>query len=210
MKKLIQLGILGMMLLGIYWFLAKMDWVPSFGKLFGSAPVLIDETPLLITEIKQIATLMTMESSDEVVVSRIRQVKAGSPKKILEWISPTPIIQSERLVLIIKGKIYAGTDLNQLGSGSIFIAGDSVSVTVPAARIQDIIVNPSGTEVFIEEGSWSQEETNQLILTAKEKLGQRAIEKDILKKADEQALIMLRNFLQLQGFKRIRVATKST
>jgi hypothetical protein len=210
MKKLIQIGMLGLMLLGIYWFLAKMDWVPSLGKLFGSAPVLIEETPVLITEIKQMAELMTIESSDEVVVSRIRQVKAGSPKKLLEWLSPAPLIQSERLVLITKGKVFAGTDLNQLGSGSIFIAGDSVSITIPAARMLDIIVNPSGTEVFIEEGSWSQEETNQLIATAKEKLGQRATEKGILKKADEQALIILRNFLQLQGFKRIRVATQTT
>ncbi|WP_290792732.1 DUF4230 domain-containing protein [Flavihumibacter sp. UBA7668] len=210
MKKLFQLGILGLMLIGMYWFLAKMNWVPSIGKLLGSAPVLIEETPVLVTEIKQMAELMTIESSDEVVVSRIRQVKAGSPKKILEWISPAPLLQSERLVLIIKGKVFAGTDLNQLGSGGIFIAGDSVSVTIPAARIQDIIVNPSGTEVFIEEGSWSQEETNQLILTAKEKLRQRATEKGILKKADEQALIILRNFLQLQGFKRIRVATQTT
>ena len=51
--------------------------------------------------IKQIATLLTMEASDEVVVTRIRPVKAGSPRKILDYISPVPLGQTEKLVLIV-------------------------------------------------------------------------------------------------------------
>ncbi|KYP12987.1 DUF4230 domain-containing protein [Flavihumibacter sp. CACIAM 22H1] len=207
MKKILQLCLILLFLTGIYWFFAKMQWLPSLSSFFTPSPVLIAETPLLITGIKQMATLMTVEASDEVVISKIRQVKPGSPKKIAEWLSPVPIIQAERLVLIVKGKVFAGTDLNKLDSSAVFINGDSVSLTIPSARIQDIQVNPSGTEVFIEEGAWSQEETSQLMLDAKEKLRQRALEKQVPAKADEQALLILRNFLHLQGFKKIRVAT---
>lgn len=209
MKKIFRITVVFALLIGVYWLFSKMKWVPSFSTMFGSSPVLIDETPLLITEIKQIATLLTMEASDEVVVSQVRPAQAGSPKKILEWISPTPVIHSDRLVLVVKGKVFAGTDMSNLDSSHIFVLGDSVSVTLPAAQIQDIIVNPSGTNIFIEEGNWSQEATNILVQKAREKLQQRAIEKGILSRADEQALLILQQFLQLQGFQKIRVVTQS-
>jgi hypothetical protein len=191
----------------LYSLLVKLNGLPSVSSWFKPGPVLIEETPLLITEIKQIATLMTIESSDEVVVSQVRPVPPGSPKKILDWISPLPLAQAERLVLVVKGKVIAGTDLNRMEANAVFIREDSVSVTIPSATIQDIIVNPSGTDVFIEEGNWSQAETNRLVSQASEKLRQRATEKGILVKADEQALKVLRNFLALQGFQKIRVAT---
>ena len=140
-------------------------------------------------------------------MSQVRPVPSGSPKKILDYISPVPLVQAERLVLVVKGKVIAGTDLSRLESNAVFISDDSVSVTIPAARIQDIIVNPSGTDIFIEDGNWSQAETNKLVSQASEKLRQRATEKGILEKADEQALKVLRNFLELQGFQKIRVAT---
>jgi hypothetical protein len=187
--------------------LVQLNWLSSFRSWFKPNPVLIEETPLLITEIKQMANLMTIESADEVVVSKVRPVQAGSPKKMLDWISPIPLATADRLVLVVKGKVLAGTDLNKLEPAAFFIKDDSVSVTIPAARIQEIVVNPSGTDVFIEEGNWSQAETNALVEQAREKLRQRATEKGIPQRADEQALKVMRNFLALQGFSKIRVAT---
>lgn len=207
MRGIVKIVVALVIVVLLYSLLVKLNWLPSVSSWFKASPVLIEETPLLITEIKQIATLFTIESSDEVVVSQVRPVPAGSPKKILDWISPLPLVQAERLVLVVKGKVIAGTDLSRLESNAVFIRDDSVSVTIPAARIQDIIVNPSGTDVFIEEGNWSQAETNKLVSQASEKLRQRATEKGILLKADEQALKVLRNFLALQGFQKIRVAT---
>ncbi|MCF1714586.1 DUF4230 domain-containing protein [Flavihumibacter sp. RY-1] len=207
MRGIVKIVVALVIVVLLYSLLVKLNWLPSVGSWFKASPVLIEETPLLITEIKQIATLFTIESSDEVVVSQVRPVPPGSPKKILDWISPLPLAQAEQLVLVVKGKVIAGTDLSRLESNAIFIRYDSVSVTIPAARIQDIIVNPSGTDVFIEEGNWSQAETNKLVSQASEKLRQRATEKGILVKADEQALKVLRNFLALQGFQKIRVAT---
>ena len=207
MRGIVKIAVALVIVVLLYSLLVKLNWLPSVSSWFKASPVLIEETPLLITEIKQIATLFTIESSDEVVVSQVRPVPAGSPKKILDWISPLPLAQAERLVLVVKGKVIAGTDLSRLESNAVFIRDDSVSVTIPAARIQDIIVNPSGTDVFIEEGNWSQAETNKLVSQASEKLRQRATEKGILLKADEQALKVLRNFLALQGFQKIRVAT---
>lgn len=207
MRGIVKIVVALVIVVLLYSLLVKLNWLPSVSSWFKASPVLIEETPLLITEIKQIATLFTIESSDEVVVSQVRPVPEGSPKKILDWISPLPLAQAERLVLVVKGKVIAGTDLSRLESNAVFIRDDSVSVTIPAARIQDIIVNPSGTDVFIEEGNWSQAETNKLVSQASEKLRQRATEKGILLKADEQALKVLRNFLALQGFQKIRVAT---
>lgn len=208
MKPIVR--IVGILLIGIglYWMGTRWLGLPSPGRLFRPSPVLIDETPVLITEIKQLANLVTIEASDEVAVGLVRPARGASAKKILEWISPAPIVTTDRLVLVVKGKLYAGTDLSAVDSSRIFIAGDSVSLQLPAAKILDIIVNPSDAEVFIEDGNWSQEETNQLVVSAREKLRQRATERGILNRADEQALMVLHEFLRLQGFNKIRILTQ--
>lgn len=207
MKRLYKIALVLLLVIIGYGILTTLNWIPSIGSWFKARPVLVEESPLLIKEIKQIASLLTIETSDEVVVGKVRPVSSGSPKKLLDWLSPVPLGQTERLVLIVKGKLHAGTDLNSIDSASVYIHKDSVSLKIPAARIQDILVNPSGTEVFIEEGTWSQPETNLLLEEAKEKLRKRAIERGILQKADEQALKVLEQFLHLQGFNKIRVTT---
>lgn len=209
MRAMIRILIFLLLCLLLYWFMARMHWLPSLKSWFGASPVLIEETPLLIAEIKEIAQLMTIEASDEVAVSSYRRAEAGSAKKLLEWISPIPTVQLDRMVLVVQGKVYAGTDLSRLDSAAVYTSGDSISVRIPRATILDVVVNPSGTDVFIEEGKWTQAELSQLAVKAKEKLKSRALEKGLINKADQQALLVMHQFLELLGFKRIRVVTSS-
>jgi hypothetical protein len=52
----------------IYLVLSRLNIIPSLSNLFKSKPVTIDNTPVLVKEVKNIAQLMTMSSYDEVVV----------------------------------------------------------------------------------------------------------------------------------------------
>lgn len=194
-------------LAGGYFLASSLNLLPSFRKIFTAAPVVIDETPILIKEIRQISEMVSITSFDEVVVSSHKPVAAGSARQLIDLLSPAPLHTLDRMVLVIKGKVMVGTDLSQLGSQQVYIQGDSVSMQVPAARILDIIVNPSDTETFIEEGEWNASEVNALKVKAREKLEARAKEKGLLRKADEQSLLVISNFLRMLGYKKIRVVT---
>ena len=194
-------------LAGGYYLAMSFNLLPSFRKIFSAAPVVIDETPILIKEIRQISQMVSITSFDEVVVSSHKPAAAGSARQLIDLVSPAPLHTLDRMVLVVKGKVMVGTELAQIGDRQVFIEGDSVSLQVPPARILDIIVNPSDTETFIEEGDWTPAEVNALKGKAKEKLKMRATEKGLLKKADEQSLLVISNFLRLLGYKKIRVVT---
>ncbi|ULQ54652.1 DUF4230 domain-containing protein [Flavihumibacter fluvii] len=206
-KKYINIIATVLIALGIYYFAVRANWLPSPGKLFRAAPVVIDNTPILIKEIRQLSQLVTLTAFDEVVVSSVKPSPVGSVRQLIQFVSPIPAISADRLVLVVKGSVQVGTDLGSITDQQVFVKDDSVSLQVPAARILLVTTNPSGTETFIEEGDWKPEEVNQLKLKAAELLKSRALEKGLLKKADAQALLVLRNFLKALGYRKIRVVT---
>lgn len=192
---------------GILYFAIKADWLPSPRDLFREAPVVIDNTPILIKEIRQVSQLVTLTAMDEVVVSQVKAAPTSSPRQLLHLVSPVIPISVDRLVLVVKGTVLVGTDLSALTDQQVFVSGDSVSLQVPSAKILQVTVNPSGTETFIEEGDWTPDEVNALKSKAADQLSLRAREKGLLKRADAQALLVLQNFLKAMGFKKIRVVT---
>lgn len=194
---------------GVYYFAVKAQWLPSPGKLFRPAAVIIDNTPILIREIRQVNQLVSVTAFDEVVVSAVKPSPIGSARSILQMVSPISPISADRLVLVVKGSVQVGIDLGLISDQQVFVQGDSVSLQVPAAQILLVTTNPSGTETFIEEGNWNPEEVNQLKLKAADQFKSRAIAKGLLKKADAKALLVLQNFLKALGYQKIRVVTKN-
>ena len=65
----------------IWFLLGKMNLIPSFSDIFSSKAVRIDETPILIKDIKELAELTTMVSLDEVVVDSITATPPHLPLK---------------------------------------------------------------------------------------------------------------------------------
>lgn len=204
-RRITQIILVAGALVLVYFLLVNIKVLPSFRNIFRPSVVLIDDTPVLIREIKSISELVTVTAYDEVVVSAVKPSPTGSVKQLIQLLQPAPVVASDRLVLVVKGQVMAGCDLSQLSENAIFLQDDSVSIQLPASRILEIIVNPSGTETFIEDGEWSQVEVNAVKLRAKELLQRRAMDKVILAKADAQALRVMHGFLSAAGFRRIRV-----
>lgn len=205
-KKVINIIAAVLILSGLYFFAIKLDWLPSPSKIFQPAPVLIDETPLLISKISQLSQLVTITGFDEVVVSSIKPSPAASARQFLNLLTAGHAPSVDRLVLVVKGSVLAGTDLKQLSAQQIFVKGDSASLTLPQAGILEVVANPSGTETFIEEGDWSPQEVKALKQKAVNDLRSRAISRGLVQKADQQALQVMQQFLQALGYKKIRVA----
>jgi hypothetical protein len=208
LKKYIKTIATLLILLGIYLFAVKIGLIPSPARLFRAAPVVIDNTPLLIKEIKQVSELVTLSSFDEVVVSSIKPAAPGSARHLLHLVTPLAPISADRLVLVVKGEVQVGTDLATITNDQVYTKEDSVSITISPAKVLAVITNPSGVSTFIEEGDWSPAEVTALKQKAVQLLQQRCIEKGLLKKADVQALIVLQQFLKALGYKKTSVATK--
>src|SRR6476660_7250421 len=93
---------------------------PSLRTVFQSKPIVVDETPLLLTQIKTIAQLMTVEAYNEVVVDSSRY-PFGVPPQVFKAIpgNPLALISPAQLVLIVRGKVIAGVDLQSLDKNNI-------------------------------------------------------------------------------------------
>ena len=183
-----------------WYFMARAGWVPGLGRLFSPKEVKIDETPVLVSEIRQLAEWTTVVSYDEVVEDTIRTETNPNPLSAISG--------SDRLVLIAKGSVRAGTDLASLQEDAIRRIGDSISVTLPPARIIDVTVNPSGVETFIENGTWPGEAFERVKIKARERMRDRALQQGILGMADRRSVMLMENLLRQAGFQKIGVAVR--
>lgn len=182
----------------IYFVLTQMNLIPSIRNWFTAKKVSIDNTPVLVKEIKNIAQLMTMSSYDEVVVDTTKFTAPSFPSAVI-----TGGAQKSQLVIIAKGQLIAGIDLQELNEKKIFLKADSVSIALPTTKILDAIVNPSQFEIFIEEKGWNPSEVNNLKVSARNQMIARAITQGLLVKAKEKTRLIMENFLRSLGFKKI-------
>jgi hypothetical protein len=209
-KSFRNMVLLILLLIILIWIANRWNKIPSLNNLFTTQPVVIDKTPILIKEIKSIAQLVTITAYDEVVVdstvvstasSVINSINALSPVRVLPSISP-------RLVLIGRGKVLAGTDLKQLKKENFIIEEDTITLRLPRAVIFDAIINPSDFEVFDEKGTWSYKAVTAVKMKAKRKMINRALQKNILGKADAKAKAVMEDFLISAGFEKVNVLIK--
>lgn len=187
--------------------LLKNRWLPSLTNIFKPRPVVIEETPILIKQINELAQLCTITLFDEVVADSVEIRKKSLGESILPDFSGfgNLPITGRRVVIIAKGKIVAGTDLKKLQVKDMYIQDDSISLTIPKAEILDAIINPSGIETFSETGQWNDAAITAVKIKARNKMINRALQQQILNKADERTVMLMENFLKGVGFKKVVV-----
>ena len=199
--------LVGVVLFGFYT-LKKIESLPSFKNLFASKPLVIDETPILIKDIKSIGQLITAAATDEVVVTSTLPTRGSGFVNSVNRLSPIKLLPSadKRIVLIGKGKVLAGTDFTKLDSNAIKISGDTVTIRLPQATIIDAILNPADFETFEETGLWTPEEVITVKLTARQKMINRALQNNLLTTADNKAKAIVSQLLSAAGFKVVNVS----
>jgi hypothetical protein len=202
-RYLLRFLLLLAMVILAWWLLAKIDILPSFRDFLKSQPIRIAETPLKVEQVRELSELSTYVSLDEVVVDSTRAVQNPLGKLFSNPLGP----QQDQLVLVVRGQVKAGVDLSALPESAIVRTGDSVSIQLPRAKIIDVIVNPSGTETFIESGEWNTEASGALVRKAGEKMKYRAISEGILGKADARARSVIENLVRQSGFTRVSVTS---
>lgn len=188
--------ILGLLLVAVIClFIKREKFFRTMSSLFKSQPVVIDETPVLIKQINDLAQLVTISFYDEIVMD------SSKPKNLPSFPGLRPV--PDHIVLLAKGTVLAGIDLKKLDSGKVFVLKDSVNIELPPAGILNTIINPSNFEVFDEEGNWSANQVLQIKQRMINKIRQRAIENNALSKADARAREVLERFLRSAGFRQV-------
>jgi hypothetical protein len=178
---------------------------------FKSQPVTIDPTPLVVTEIKQIAELQTARMYCEMMVDSIPTSpvdlawRSLSNTFMIPGLTEVFLPPGKKLVMVAKGNIIAGIDVADIGAENITIKGDSVWVSLPAPKILDIITNPSDFEIFAEDGEWSNEAIQAVKQKARTKMEREANRQGLLTQAEGKAISLMQTFLLTSGYKYAKV-----
>lgn len=185
--------------------LKQAKLLPDIRNIFRSQPVLVENTPVLIREIREMTQLISVTSYDEVVVDSSKS-SSMDVLKALTGVSINPLSPPmDRIVIVAKGAVQAGTDLRFLTEANIYVEGDSVAVQLPRPEILEVIVNPSGFTTFTETGVWSPDAVTLVKAKAKRVMEYRAVAKNILPMADQRARLLMENFLRAAGFTKVTV-----
>jgi len=207
MRKLRYVIITVIIIMATYWLLPDSDSLRSWDAIFAARPMSIDKTPILIKEIKSIGQLITYTSYDEVVADSVIVTRGSAFVNAFNRLSPVPLLPSadKQLVLIVRGKVLVGTDLSMLTDTSVTIKDDTVTLVLPKPKIFEAIVNPSDFETFVEKGNWTSKEVMLVKIKARRKLEARALQQNILAKADIKAKTILQDFLASMGYKNVLI-----
>ncbi len=184
---------------------------------FGKKDKNIENTPVIVQEMKQISQLLTQSFYDECIIDSIKTEKI--PNAILLKHS-NPVFSigglylnnlgymnyTKRYILIASGTVKAGFDLEKLTDTSIVTnQKESITIYLPKPEILDVIINPSGYQTFEEQGIWTFEERKAVQKKALTILEQNALKKGILKKSKKQGIQILTVFFKSLGFKKVTI-----
>jgi hypothetical protein len=178
MRKLKNLIITIIVIGASFWVLQKVKILPSMKDVFGAKPVVIDETPLLIKDIRSIGQLITYSFFDEVVADSTVVTRVSAFVNAFNHLTPVPLLPSpdKQLVLIGRGKVLAGTDLSRITDTGVIIRNDTVTIYLPKAKILTTILNPGDFETFVQKGIWTNEEVIRVKLKARKKIEEHALQ----------------------------------
>jgi len=209
-KRLVRFIVLMLLILiGIY-AMQRKQLLGSFADIFKSQQVEIDNTVILVKEINNLAELITISAYNEIAIDSTKKGWSLFNNPLIPALLNLPILKKpeHKLVLIGKGKILAGVNLAKLSTTDVFIQKDSVALMLPRAEIFQVILNPSGFEIFEETGSWTDDEVKAVKIKLRDKLVANAMQENILQKAGNKAVAVMENFLRAAGFKKVTVVVR--
>ena len=169
----------------------------------------IDKTENVVDQIKKISEFTSACYYQELVVKKDKVVKKeettlNTLAKTFHLDDGKDSIQNQ-VVLIVKGKVRAGFNLQKIKDEDIQVKSDTLSIVLPKAEIFDVIINPSDYEVYIEEGKWSHEEITAIQSKTKETVKANALNNRILEKADNFGKEKLESLFKTFGFEVVNI-----
>jgi len=114
-------------------------------------------------------------------------------------------IGKEKLVLVVPGEVIAGVDVSAITAQDVQVAGDAVTLTLPAPQILVARVDPAGVEVFDHvTGLFTRPDANlqkELLEAAEQDIVDTALRYGILDQAQVNAETQIFRLLYDLGFR---------
>ena len=163
------------------------------------------DTATVVTEIKKISEFTTYTYIDELIINEQKIEEKESKGFFGIGKKNSPDYFESEIVMIVSGVTRAGYDFGKITENDLRISGDTISINLPEVEIFDVIVNPSDTRMFVEEGKWSHEEVTAMQVNCRNQMRQNALERGILMKADQEGKEKVENLFKALGFKVVTV-----
>lgn len=154
----------------------------------------IENTPLHVESVKTIAEISVVSYKDEVVVDSVEYYEglgeqfSGNISKLTDldqWKYGVALSKiKRRLTLIVRGEVRYGMNLSE-GNYKVIQNEDTLWFMLPKPEILDVIVTPSSTEVFQENGEWQDNARVQMESRAKNELRLNAEKLNLYEKSEE-------------------------
>lgn len=160
--------------------------------------LLISDTPMQIKSIRTIAEISTIHYRDELVVDSVeRYGNVNIMEHPIDWYqSQSNGGVKRQLTIIVEGEVNYGLNLSNGNYSVDESSQDSLFIHLPKAKLLDVIITPSQTEIFQETGKWSDNERKTLEAIAKKRLLDNANKQDLGLKAEEQARNLFKQMIK--------------
>lgn len=168
----------------------------------------IDETANVVTEIRKIAQFTSACYYEDVILKDKKASESLGGKVVNSFSKKDKPILEDEIVIVASGNVRAGFDLSKLSDKDIVIRDSVLEVTLPKAEIFEVIVNPSGFDVYVEDGTWSHEQVTKVENKAMNKIRKDAISDGLLGKATELGVTKLTELFKTFGYKEVVIHTK--
>ena len=187
----------------------------------------IDKTMTIVEEVKKIGEFVCACYYEELVVTRTKTVaevadtlseesqKDKNVNLALKLLAPVPYMlhkhhknAESQIVLLTRGKIRAGFDLQKLTEKDLKYANDTLFLALPQVETFDIIMNPSDITVMYESGKWSHEEITGFITTARDSMVVNAKNYGYEEKARDNGIEKLKAMFASFGFPNVVIDIK--
>lgn len=150
-----------------------------------------------VYEIKNIGLL----STSEYTIGKI--IKLSDPP---EWYK----LGDRKLLMSCKAKVKAGVDLKKMKEGDIEVDGNTITITLPPAEITVFTMDPKLTHTEMESVNGLRQGFTQKEKHGYMQQGEEAIRRDmkdtkILKDAETNAAMFLRDFYKQMGYEKVIV-----
>ncbi|MFK7787469.1 MAG: DUF4230 domain-containing protein [Crocinitomicaceae bacterium] len=189
LKNLVVLLIIGGVVYLIYVF---------FFKASGEEELKIDDTPIHIESIRSIAEISTVNYKDEVVMDSVVRWKGNSA---WDWFEAQKMVDKymnsnikRRLTLIVRGEVRFGVDLTD-SNFETRQTEDSIFIQLPKPKVLDVVVSPSKTEVFQEQGKWKDSERKTMEVKARAQLVENAKGLNLHKKTEKNMRRLMKQMI---------------
>ena len=152
----------------------------------------------VVDEIKEIGQLRTSAYCDEIVIKG----RLDSLPSVKERVArgEKVKVKNGEIVLIQKAAVHAGVDFDKMTKDDLRLVKDTLFVTLPAPEILQVDMDNNGQDVFLQKGTWSTDQVQELYGPATEKLIQDAIDGGVLTKAFANAKEHIEDFFRPFGY----------